>query len=323
MTNSNVSVATSLPTFLIIGAGRSGTTALNYYLMQHPEVFMCPIKETNYFMLDGGPGLSGEELGFPWPGDEAWFRRYFERWQVPAFQAYAALFQHASDALAVGEVSPGYLYSPRAPHRIKHYLPDAKLITILRQPIDRAFSSFVQHQRSGIESSTDFLQVLREEERMIREKRGGPRHDLRTGLYYEQLKRYYDLFPREQIKIYLYDDFERDPTSVLQDIFRYIGVDDSFSPNVSVKYNASGIPKGKAFDRILRRTHGLKKIAKRTLPNAALSWLAGLQNRLQNRNLVRQALPAHMSRKLTKKYYEADILKTQELTQVDLSHWLR
>src|SRR4051794_8464443 len=103
----------TLPTFIILGAAKAGTTALYHYVKQHPQVFMSPIKETNFF------ALAGEPPDFRGPGDDATIN-YFS---LTTLEAYRAQFRDSASARAVGEASPLYLYSPKVPPRIKELLP--------------------------------------------------------------------------------------------------------------------------------------------------------------------------------------------------------
>src|ERR671929_75877 len=132
----------TMPNFFIIGAMKSGTTALYYYLEQHPEVYMSPVKEPNFF-------CSQEQKN----GADA----------VTDIRAYERLFRGVLGETAVGEASHCYLYEPRAAAAIRRCVPEAKLLAILRNPIDRAFSHFLHMVRTGSEPLSDFAQALREE----------------------------------------------------------------------------------------------------------------------------------------------------------------
>ena len=119
-----------LPNFLVIGAARSGTTTLHYTLGQHPEIFVSPMKETNFFLLDDSGELPG------------WVNEATRRTMPRTLQQYAALFEDATERhIAIGESSPSYLHGPVA-LRIKTSLPDFKLIAILRQPVEQALSIY-------------------------------------------------------------------------------------------------------------------------------------------------------------------------------------
>ena len=115
---------------------------------------------------------------------------------------------------AIGEASPAYLVEPRAPERIYHYIPNAKIIAILRNPAERAYSHFLHLVKHNYETCHDFGLTLQKIEEL---KIGSwvPRRDyLLFGFYFRNVKRYYDIFEKKQIKILLFDDLKRDPIAL-------------------------------------------------------------------------------------------------------------
>lgn len=294
-----------MPNFLIIGAAKSGTTALYHYLKQHPDIFMSPTKETEFFAFEG------EQLDFRGPGDTP-------RRSITQVEDYQAQFQAVSHQKAIGEASPLYLYSLKAPERIWHYTPSAKLITILRDPVERAYSQFLMFIRDGRETTLDFAIALQQEETRIAHHWAWGWHYTRLGFYHAQLKRYFDKFSPEQIKVYLYEDLNDDPTRVLQDTFGFLGVDDRFKPNVTVKHNISGIPKNKLLHSFLKRPNLVKTLLKPLVP-AQLNQQ--LKRNLINQNLAKPQLSPEIRAQLISVFRE-DTLKLQDLIQRDLSAWL-
>ncbi len=220
------------PNFLIIGAAKAGTTSLYAYLKQHPQIYMSPLKETNFFALEGA------QLLFQGPGDQ----EYINKFSITKLEDYSALFQEVNDELAIGEASPLYLYSPRAPERIQHYIPEVKVIAILRHPVERAYSAFLHMVRDRREPLRDFPQTLKEEEARIDNNWEHIWHYQQAGFYYVQLQRYFAQFNSEQIRVYLFDDFALNPLGVLQDIFQFLNVNETFIPDISMRQNASEIP---------------------------------------------------------------------------------
>ena len=291
----------TMPNFLIIGAMKSGTTALYYYCEQHPQIYMSPVKEPNFF-------CSG--------GQESWASE-----SVTRIESYKYLFKGVSDEKAAGEASHCYLYEPQAVTRIQQHLPDAKLVAILRNPVDRAYSHFLHMVRNGTEPLTDFAQALREEETGAYQNRSIQDY-VGRGRYYAQLKRYFDAFDRKQLRVYLYEDLTDAPIDTLQDTFRFLGVDGSFIPDVSLRRNVSGHPKCKTLDKVLSRPSFVKDALKVYLP-ARLRWrLSKAFDNLKTRNLVGPpAVQPEIRRQLVEVYRE-DIARVQELIQRDLSGWL-
>ena len=296
----------TMPNFLIIGAMKAGTTALYSYLDQHPEVYMSPVKEPNFFAFEG------EKMNFRAPQDQ----RGINRTSVTDIAAYRALFHGVTNEKAIGEASHWYLYSPKAPGRIRHHVPEAKLIVVLRDPVERAYSQYLHFIRDGQEPLTDFAGALQEEETRIRNNWAFGRYASR-GFYHAQLKRYFDAFDRSQIKIYLYEDFSADPTGVLRDTFLFLGVDEAFVPEMSVRPNVSGVPNSRALHALLTRPGRLKAILKPYLPPKLLRFASDLRDR----NLAKPQLALEERRQMAKMYRE-DILKLQDLIDRDLSRWL-
>jgi len=151
--------AVMLPNFIMIGAAKAGTTALYWYLAEHPQVFMSPMKETNYFAY----GL--DEQGHLLYGDPE-----LHRFRVQSWSEYEALFTGAGDAAAIGEVSPIYLECPQAAARIRQRLPGARIVCGLREPVDRAYSDFRDHRISANPGEmTKLVQRVRQAEAMLGE----------------------------------------------------------------------------------------------------------------------------------------------------------
>jgi len=221
-----------LPNFLILGAAKAGTTALYYYLRQHPQIYMTPLKETNFFALKDKP------LNFCGPGDD----NYVNRMSITCLEQYQQQFDGVRDETAIGEASPLYLYEPKAAACIKEHVPDAKLLVILRNPIDRAYSAFVHLVRDGRETTRDFAEALTLEDERIAAGWEHIWHYKKMGLYAEQLERYFALFGRENVRVDLYYDFKTRPVELMQEIFAYLDVDNTFAPDISQRYNEASVP---------------------------------------------------------------------------------
>ena len=298
----------TMPNFLIIGAAKSGTTSLYYYAKQHPEVYMSPIKEPKFF------ALQGEDLDFRGPGDQ---ERMQNNW-ITTFEDYLELFRGVTDENAIGEASNLYLYDPKAAARIRRYVPQVKLIAILRDPAERAYSNFLYMIRRGREPLAAFPAALREEERRILNNWMPSWHYKRSGFYYAQLSRYFDEFSTSQIKVYLLEELTADPGCVLQDLFEFLGVDGTFVSDVSERHNPSGIPRRKALHRFLTKPNAIKTALKAVVP-PGMSRRTTL--RIRNQNLVRPTLSPEVRTELIATYRD-DILKLQDLIGRDLSKWL-
>jgi hypothetical protein len=233
-------VPTTLPNYFIIGAAKSGTTSLHHYLAQHPDVFACPIKEPRFFAFHPEPAwrMAG-------PGDAKWVDTFVTE---PA--GYQALFAGAGDARARGESSVVYLDTPVAAERICEREPAARIIAILRDPCERAWSQWLMHRRYRGEPYTFRAALAAEDERIAAGWSWRYRYRSR-GMYHALLQPWLDRFPRERVLLLLSDDLDQDPRATLRRVFAFLGVDPAFRPNARRRHNAS-LGRRRRFRRPLR-----------------------------------------------------------------------
>ncbi len=296
----------TMPNFLIIGAAKSGTTSLYAYLRQHPQVYMPELKEPKFFAYDG------ETVVFRGPMDLEKNRRL-----VTQLADYQMLFKDVRDEIAVGEATALYLYIPRACERIKHYLPDAKLFAILRNPVDRAYSAYTHLRRDGRETIAEFAAALREEERRLADNYHPLWAYKSMGFYHEQVLRYFNAFGSEQFHVFLHEDLHRDPAVVVGTIFRILGVDDTFVPDFTERLNESFIPRSRGLTEFMRRKNGIWQAACRSVPGF---WRAADKIQAWNERPP-PPCPAEVRRELVASFRD-DILKLQDSIHRDLSSWL-
>jgi hypothetical protein len=299
-----------LPNFLIIGASKSGTSSLYNYLWQHRDVYMSAVKEPGFF------AFAGQQLCFQGPGDAP-----TNQIGVTERAAYEALFAGVTTEKAIGEGSTLYLYHPDAPGRIRATIPDARLIAILRNPADRAFSSFQYTTRDSREPLTSFAEALAAEPERIAANWSHIWHYRQVGYYAHQLQRYFDCFPKEQIVVYTYDEFSAEPQRVLTGLFRFLDVDPSFKSDVSLRYNVSGPARLKWLQQFLIKPHPLKEPLKRFLPVYTRRRLVNRALAANVRTEERMVLDTAERRKLLEGYRN-DIRQLETLIEKDLSHWL-
>jgi hypothetical protein len=188
----------NLPDFLVIGAEKSGTTWLKHNLNEHPQVFIPSQKELNFF-----------------DKDENYNR---------GLTHYASYFESVGDMAVSGEITPGYFHTPEvsAPRIFQHF-PNIRIILILRDPVDRAWSNYNMHYADGRISAL-FSDIIDKEHPIIKK-----------GFYFSQLQPFLERFPEQNILILNYDRVKNQPTFLLKEIFGFIGVDDSFVPSKSNK----------------------------------------------------------------------------------------
>jgi len=210
-----------LPDFIIIGAQKSGTSSLYYYLGQHPQIIRSLIKEIHYF--DGGlnPKVDNFKRG------QAWYRAHFP------------LKVEISSNKKSFEASPSYIFNPLAPERIASLVPRIKLIAFLRNPTDRAISHYFHAKRRGYEH-LPVMEALQVED--VRLKPFIEKKDYKSdifrhhsyknrGLYYEQIKRYLKYFQKENILIINSDKLFSEPDNTLKQVFNFIEIDPEFAIN--------------------------------------------------------------------------------------------
>jgi hypothetical protein len=295
------------PDFVIIGAGRAGTTSLYQYLAQHPEVYVSPTKETNYFAYD--PTRSTEDI------EEAG-----DLFPVRSAQAYMELFQARTTEKAAGEASPRYLFTEGTERRIKAAVPDVRIVAILRDPVDRAYSAYLKYVRDGVERRSFGEAVEDELAGRYARSFSGIRNYLRIGLYSQHLARYHAHFPREQMTVLLFDDFQSNPEGTMTRLFRFLGVDEGFVPDCTIRYNPSGIPRNRGMHRFLTGSLPARLAKKLLFRPGSSRWLAPILA-LQEGNLEKPPLSLE-TRKSLIPFFADDLQSLQDLIGKDLGHWM-
>jgi Sulfotransferase family len=299
----------SLPNFFIVGAAKSGTTALYRYLRQHPDVYMPDVKEPRHFAYDpedrepyGGPGA--QDLIDSIVKDRA---------------EYEALYADVNGERAVGDASPAYLTSPVAAGRIHDAVPGARIVAVLRNPVERAYSHFLDNVQSGWEPERDFERVLDLREMRARERWWRKWDYVGNGLYGEQLQRYFERFPPQRIRIYLHEDLQRDRPGVLRDLLGFLEVDPSAELDLSRRHNVSGVPRNALVASLVSGPNPARRLLKPLLP-------ARLRTRIradvERRNLHRPEMPAAARSRLIEVYRE-DVERVEALIGRSLASWRR
>ncbi len=298
---------TDCPQFLIIGAQKAGSTALSAYLEQHPGVFVPLRKESSYFAF-------GEStFCYKGPRDEYANRDFVQNWAD-----YLKLFDGAKPSQITGEASVLYLYQPGTAERIHERLPRAKLVVMLRNPVDRAYSAFMHLRRDGREKDSDFAASLRcEDERtsqdweLLWRYRGG-------GMYAQQLERFLRVFPREQIFVGLTEDMKADPPKFIRQVLAFIGADPDVQIDTSFRMNESGLARTKWLNHVLNKPLWIKNGLKQILP---LTWARRVKGRLQGFNLEKAPELDPTVRQELRQYFRPEIERLEQLIDRDLSVW--
>ena len=298
----------SKPNFFIVGAPKSGTTALFEYLSSHPQICMAAYKEPHYF-ADDMQGYGRAE----------------------SLEEYLSFFSHCSDkALAVGEGSVWYLRSRNALRNIRDFSPDARIIIMLRNPIELVHSFHAQAMYSYIEDEADLeaawnLQDLRRQGQRIPEGN----QVVETLMYGdlgrlgEQVENALSIFPKEQVQIIFFEDFVADTLQAYRNTLSFLGVDQDertdFPPvNEAKRHRFKWLGKATlqapvpvvAAVRFVRKSTGMDPMR---VVRAIRQW-----------NTARQpkALLSDGFRRELAEYFQDDVRLLERLTERDLSHWL-
>jgi hypothetical protein len=300
----------SLPDFFVIGVPKAGTTALHVALAQHPQLFMSSIKEPKYFLTDGPPPARGG------PGDAKTFREYVWR-----RTDYEALFADAAAGLLRGESTPFYLYDPAAAPRIRATVPDAKLVALLRDPVDRAHSNWTHLWSAGLEPEADFVKACRLERRRMDEGWAVFWRYLDLGRYGEQLDRLYRVFPRERVLVLRYRELRDDPVRTLDRICAFLGVRPGVIgavPAENVTAHVRNSPANRAVAQIMRTGTRVEHLLPEPWWHRIDAFLA---RHLQREQRTREPLSLDQRAELVPHFVD-DVKLLERLTGESFQDWI-
>lgn len=307
----------TLPNFIIVGTAKAGTTSVYRYLQQHPQIYMSPKKEPHYFAFPE----TDTPLHFSGPHDP----RHWREMTVLTLTDYENLFAPASDEIALGETSTLYMYYKDSFKNMHQLIPDAKLIAILRDPADRAFSAYTHRRRDGREPCDNLEDAIAQEAERIAEGWAASAFYVSVGKYSEQLEEIYQYFSPEQVRVLIYDDFLQNPQMFMREIFEFLGVDPTVKIDMREWANSRGTIKNpvlRQLDIFFRFNSKYIEGIKRIIPEFFLKPLQGIYHETLNRAMVKESLSAAQRAWLIDIFRE-DIEKTSKIIDRDLSHWLK
>jgi hypothetical protein len=294
------------PDLFLVGAPKCGTTSMYASLRRHPAIFMSPVKEPEFFSRT--------------PGDP----------DVPTLEAYLALFRAARDEKRVGEASVGYLASPTAAARIRTFNPAARILIMLRNPVDMMHALHSQLVFNGDEDVPDFEAALALEERRARGLSLPVDGRLPAWVRYrsmasysDQVLRYLDAFGREAVRVVIFDDFARDPVAVYAGVLDFLGVEPiGAGPSVGI-VNPNKQVRSRLVRGLLRRPPGIVRwLARAGLGRARRQKLARRIKQLNQRSVARTPLSADLRRRLQDEL-AAEVERLGALLGRDLGSWTR
>jgi len=297
----------SLPNFVVIGASRSGTTSLHHYLGQHPDIYVSPRKSPNYFVAQD-----------PQPSwENATLKTMAKQW-TSTRKAYEAQFLGASYERAVGDISPVYLQSIHTAKRIKETLgPSTKIVAILRNPVDRAYAHYLGRRRDGLEPIDDFNVIVdREMTRPLNDDIAFGSY-IGCGRYHYFLKPFYEHFSADNIRIYLFDQLQKDPSGLLRDLFSFLDVDSDFEVDTAFPHNQTGIIANPLLRSIWTRSVGLRTRMRPYLP----AFIRHTSRSILAQQVSKPLLRAD-TRQIISSALRDDTQQLQQLINMDLSNWL-
>jgi len=293
------------PRFFVVGGSRCGTTTLHHALTHHPGIFVPPDKSPNFF--------TAEDMA-DYPGSAA--MAAMKGHSVTSEPEYRTLFASAREDQLLGEVSPVYLQSIHTAGRIARFSPEAKIVAILRDPVDRAFAHYVGRRRDGLETRTRFQETIAEELADPRPRPVAFNCYLAIGQYGYFLKSFYDAFPAERIKLLFFDDLVRDPVAVLQDLFGFLEVAPLGDSLPLEQKNRGGIIRNPLLRAVWTRTALLRAGLRRHLP----STIRDTVGKLFLSNMQRPSLDSGLREKL-RHYFADDLRELEILSGRNLDLW--
>jgi hypothetical protein len=295
------------PDFFIVGAPKCGTTAMTDYLGQHPEIGMCPRKETHVFATDLYDRLAAKRGQRP-----------------PDHEEFLRLFADLQNQRTRGEASVWHLYSAVAANEIKSFEPEAKIVVMLRNPFDMLPSLHSQLVYVGLEPIDDFATALALDDERERSGTpvGFPPRSYRSAVRYaEQIQRYLEAFGPDRIHVIRYDEFRDDTLGTFRGTCEFLGVDSTFEPTIEV-INPNKRVRSRLMRRLVRRPpEGLRSILHRVTSKDLRRRAGAEMNRLNTRFDRRPPVPDEVRNRLRPEV-ERQVVELDDRIGLDVSVWL-
>jgi hypothetical protein len=276
------------PNLFLVGAAKAGTTSLYDALARHPAIYMSPVKEPHYF--------SRIE---PSPERSAFFPHVTEE------PEYLALFEGATGEELVGEASTSYLWEPHTAERIKRSVPEARILIMLRDPVERAYSQYWNDVREGLERRS-FLDALKEEQRSAPGAWGVTSLYIECGLYADQVSRYLERFG-DRVHVLFFEEFIEDEARAIAEVHAFLGLRPADGGPESRRMNPSSLPRNR-LSRALLASGRVRTLARAAVPRRLRSRLRGA--------LLKQAAPPPMdpeARALLSEVFRPEVARLRAL----------
>ena len=285
------------PGFLCVGPGKTGTTWLWSQLAQHPEIFLPKKKEINYF--------NAESPENPVVGNPNALR---------SIDWYLQYFKSARPTQLCGEFSPSYFWSLGAAERIRAFDGGMRILAMLRDPVERSYSHYLYRRQMGSSKTKSFETEIKSCPFILDRSR-----------YFDHLCRYFDRFPRDRVMVLFFDDMVRNPSELIRDVERFLGVSGLIPDKLGREINASGDARFPVVNRAIAFS---RRIFLRYSPDLVMDWGRRLSldyfvDRIRSGNVVRATKPrlnVELEREL-RRWFRSDIESLESLLQRDLSSW--
>ena len=281
--------------FFIVGAPKAGTTSLFYYLNKNKGICMSSIKEPNFF--------SSQDLKIQ--------KIYYDSLILDNLKEYERIFTPKNKQQIIGEASVSYLFYPNVANRIFDYNPRSKIIIILRDPVERAFSHYSMDLRLGhVKQSLDelFDLGLNNKDNLFFQQY------ILLGQYYEQVNRYIEVFGRENICVKFYDELKLDASSFYSDILKFLQQENDHNIDFNQPFNKSKLPSNK-FIKWLYSWPIIRKISLIFLPLSVIEFI-NIKFFKENNNIITNDLKSKLH-----SFFLEDIEKLEKLLSKDLNSW--
>src|SRR3989344_913433 len=295
--------------FIGIGAGRSGTTWILEALGEHPHIWLPKEQKLNYFSnprSNGGPS----------------------EYEKRGMWGYLDEFKNAPVDKIKGEFSSHYMPDEKVAEIIKKHFPKIKIWAVLRNPVERAFSDYIRGREFHLKEKVDFETAFFAKKNELYKNGDGYRQ---RGFYHKQLKKYFELFPKKNINIILYDDLKKNNQRVIRELYRFLSVDASFVPSIIGKKVSPRV--GTKFKTIKKIISSLANISHK-MERSSVGYLVYLMkrktkiskifNKIDEANTEKdvdhETLALEIYEKL-KKEYKKDIEELEKLIGRDLKSW--
>jgi len=282
-----------LPNFFIVGAPRAGTTSLYDYLDRTKDVFMSLAKEPHYFSSIEPSSIHPRVIR-----DK---------------KKYLALFKKANNAKAIGEASTSYLWDPESAKLIHNTVPHAKIIIMLRDPIERAFSHYIFRLSSG--KTYSFTEAIKEAME--------PKNDYYSTIivngsyYYNQVKRYLDKFGSNNVKVIIFEEFIKEPRKIVKEVLEFLEVKSEVPIEVDLPHNVLAEPRGRIVRTVLQNKT-IKKFVKQKIPGHKIQFVV---KKVLSKKITKPKIP-QQDRIFLENIYKEEVQKLQTLLKRKLPWFL-